>query len=293
MRRVYITMALTVVFLGLFFFLRAVFSGHLIVDPILIRIGNFGIRWYAVLIAFGIILAYLLGREEMKRERINEDHVVEALFYGVITGVVFARAYYVLFNLDYYLKNPKEIFMTWKGGMAIHGGIFAAFLVLYLYTKFKKNVSFTFLQGLDILFTYFPLAQAIGRWGNFFNYEAFGKPTDLPWKMFVPLSRRPIGYEKFSYFHPTFLYESLWDLMTFAILYTYIKRFRKNFGEVFALYLIIYSIGRYFIEGLRLDSLYLGTLRVAQLVSVVFIVFGILLFTHVRKKGRRAVFEAS
>ena len=293
MKKVYITLILAFLFVSLFFFLKAVFSGQMIVSPILLRIGNFGIRWYAVLIASGIIIAYLLGRQEMKRENINEDHVVEVMFYGVITGVVFARAYYVLFNLDYYLKNPKEIFMTWKGGMAIHGGIFAAFLVLYLYTKLKKNVSFTFLQGLDILFTYFPLAQAIGRWGNFFNYEAFGKPTDLPWKMFVPMNRRPMGYEGYSYFHPTFLYESLWDLMTFAILYTYLRKFRRNFGEAFALYLIIYSIGRYFIEGLRLDSLYLGNIRVAQLVSLVFIAFGIFLFIYFRRKGRRAVFEVS
>ncbi|MEJ5230416.1 MAG: prolipoprotein diacylglyceryl transferase family protein, partial [Pseudothermotoga sp.] len=128
-----------------------------------------------------------------------------------------------------------------------------------------------------------PLGQAIGRWGNFFNYEAFGGPTNLPWKMYVPLRFRPVGYLQYEYFHPTFLYESIWDLFIFFLLTRYMNKDRKNFGEVFALYFCLYSLGRICIERLRLDSLYLGNLRTAQLFSAIMIVVGFALFVQRRR----------
>lgn len=275
--------------LFLFFFLRPVFSGSIVLSPVIFRLGKLEVRWYGVLIASGIVLAYMVARTRIKAEKINEDQVIEGLFYGVIAGVVGARIYYVIFTWDYFSKNPWDIFKTWNGGLAIHGAIIAAIIVAFLYTRLKKNVTFGFLQILDIITMVFPLAQAIGRWGNFFNHEAFGKPTNLPWKMFVPAQNRPFAYRKFEYFHPTFLYESIWDLIVFAILFTYTRKYRKNFGETTALYMIFYSIGRFFIEGLRLDSLYLGPLRIAQVISIVFIALGILLFVYFRRKGPRAI----
>jgi len=149
-----------------------------------------------------------------------------------------------------------------------------------------KKSSFTFLQGFDIAALMLPLAQAIGRWGNFCNHEAYGKPTDLPWKMYIPPRFRMPGYEAFEFFHPTFLYESLWNIGIFVFLFWFYKNKRKNFGEILALYMIFYSIARFFIEGLRLDSLYWGEYRAAQITSVLLIIFGLLLFVLVRKYGK-------
>jgi len=279
--------------LFLFFFLKPVFSGQIILNSVIFKLGRLQIRWYGVLIASGIMIAYMVARTRIKAENINEDQVIEGLFYGVIAGVVGARLYYVVFNWDYFSRNPSDILKTWNGGLAIHGAVIAAMLVAFLYTRLKKNVTFGFFQILDIVLMVFPLAQSIGRWGNFFNYEAFGKPTNLPWKMFVPVQNRPPMYRNYEYFHPTFLYESIWDLIVFTILLVYTKKYRKNFGETSALYMILYSIGRFFVEGLRLDSLYMGSFRAAQVVSIIMIGLGILLFAYFRRKGSRAIPSSS
>ncbi|HIP92441.1 MAG TPA: prolipoprotein diacylglyceryl transferase, partial [Thermotoga sp.] len=227
-------------------------------------------------------LSYYIARKRAEKEGVNPEHLDEVLIYGIISGVVGARIYYVAFRWDYYSKNLSEIFKIWHGGLAIHGAIIAAILTTFLYTKIKKNVSFTFLQGLDLFTGVLPLGQAIGRWGNFFNYEAFGIPTDLPWKMFVPEKFRPIEFKDQNFFHPTFLYESLWNFFTFYILTVYYKKYRKRFGEITALYLILYSIGRFFIENLRVDSLMFGNYRIARIISLVFIAIGIILLIYLR-----------
>ncbi|MEJ5230510.1 MAG: prolipoprotein diacylglyceryl transferase, partial [Pseudothermotoga sp.] len=210
------------------------------------------------------------------------DQLDELIFYAVIFGIVGARLFYVIFNLRYYTKNPIEIFMVWHGGLAIQGAVLFAIVTCVVYARYRKGVSFTTFQVLDLGAAYLPLGQAIGRWGNFFNYEAFGGPTNLPWKMYVPLRFRPVGYLQYEYFHPTFLYESIWDLLIFFLLTRYMSKNRKNFGEVFALYLCFYSLGRICIERLRLDSLYLGNLRSAQLFSAIMIAVGFVLFVQRR-----------
>jgi phosphatidylglycerol:prolipoprotein diacylglycerol transferase len=270
----------------LFFFLRTVFAGDFIVSPIIFTVGPFEIRWYGVFIALGIVIAYLIGRKLAIREGIDEDHLIEVVFLGIIFGIIGARLYYVLFNLSYYLKNPLEIVKIWKGGLAIHGAIFFALLVGFIYVRLRKKANMKFFQMTDIFTAVLPFAQALGRWGNFMNYEAYGKPTELPWKMFVPLANRMPGYSQFEYFHPTFLYESLWDFMVFGVLIWFFMKGRKNYGEVTGLYMIIYSVGRFFIEGLRLDSLYIGELRTAQVVSAILIVTGLTIFIFARKKGQ-------
>jgi len=269
----------------LFWFLKQVFSGHIIVNGTLLKFGPFQIRWYGVLIVTGILLAYTIAKHRAMREGVKEDDLLGALFWGVVSGIVCARLYYVVFNWEYYSRHLDEIFKTWHGGLAIHGAILGAVLSTFLYTRFKKDVSFSFMQGLDLFTSVLPLAQALGRWGNFFNYEAYGTPTDLPWKMFVPPEYRMIGYERFEYFHPTFLYESLWDLLVFYLVFNYTRRYRKRFGETTALYFILYSLGRYFIEGLRLDSLYVGGIRTAQLMSILLMCLGIAMLLIFRKRG--------
>lgn len=289
MKKIVWASIIALIILFMFFFLRSVFSGEIILDPVLFHFGRLQIRWYGVLIASGILIAYLVARTRIKLENIDEDQVIEGLFYGVIAGVIGARLYYVAFNWDYFSENPADIFKIWYGGLAIHGAVIAAIIVAFLYTRLKKGVTFSFLQILDIALMVFPLAQAIGRWGNFFNHEAFGKPTNLPWKMYVPVQNRPPMYRDYEYFHPTFLYESIWDLIVFSILYIYTKKYRKKFGETAALYMILYSIGRFFIEGLRLDSLYIGNLRTAQVMSVIMISLGVLLFVYIKRKDSKSV----
>lgn len=241
------------------------------------------------MIVFGIILSYILVRRRLEIYKINPEELDEALFWGIIFGIIGARIYYVIFMWkDFYSKYPSEIFKIWHGGLAIHGAIIGAILATYLYTKLKKNCSFTFLQGLDLFTSVLPLGQALGRWGNFFNYEAYGRPTNLPWGMYVPLSNRMPGYEDFSKFHPTFLYESVIDFLIFLFLYRYDLK-KKSHGETTALYFILYSLNRYWIEALRTDSLYWGKIRVAQLISAVLMVFGISMFIYLRIKKAKEV----
>ncbi len=274
---------------ALFFFVRAVFRGDIIVNPVIIEnLGPFSIRWYGVFIAAAIITAYLIARAQTLREGVKEEYLIEGTFVGIIFGVIGARLYYVAFNFEFYRDDFFSIFKTWDGGLAIHGGFLVGLLVAFLYTTFRKKAGATFLQATDVLTLVFPLGQAIGRWGNFMNYEAYGNPTDLPWKMFVPPQYRMPGYSRSSYFHPTFLYESLANIAIFVFLFWYLRKKRKNYGEVTGLYMILYSIIRFIIEGLRLDSLYIGQteLRTARVVSVILLVVGTALVILSRNKGK-------
>ncbi|WP_041081440.1 prolipoprotein diacylglyceryl transferase [Thermotoga profunda] len=264
-------------------FLIQVFRGELILSSAILKFGRFELRYYSVLILFGIAISYYLARKSAKRENIILDQLDELIFYAVIFGILGARLFYVIFNWRYYQRNPIEILMLWHGGLAIQGAVVFAIVTFAFYTKLKKKISFSTFQILDLGAAYLPLGQAIGRWGNLFNYEAFGAPTNLPWKMYVPAKFRPFGYSQFEYFHPTFLYECLWDLFVFFILTQFMKKYRKNFGEVFSLYLCLYSLGRICIEKLRLDSLYLGNLRTAQLFSALMILIGFGLFLYRRR----------
>lgn len=283
----YLIFLLSVLFsyllLGIFLLPKA-FNGELYVSPILLRLGSIEIRWYGFLIAFSILLVTLIAENRAKKEGITQDDFYSAVIIGIIFGVIGARFYYVIFNLDYFLSNPSEIIMINHGGMAIHGGILGAILSVFIYTKYRKKTSLRFLQALDIFTFVLPLAQAIGRWGNFFNHEAYGSPTNLPWKMFVALQDRMPGYENSQYFHPTFLYESLGNSIIFLFLLYYINYKRKVKGEVTALYLILYSILRGFIEILRTDSLYFMGLKTNVLISIVLFFVGIIMFIFLRRK---------
>ena len=282
-RRKWILIATVGAFLiFLTWFLYMNFTGKMIVNPFIIRFGRFGIKWYSVLIASGILIDYIIAKKYFKKRGWKTEELDEALLFGVVLGIIFARAYYVIFQWDYFKNHPSEIYKTWHGGIAIHGGILGAILAVWLYTRKKR--SFNFFEGLDVASWLFPLAQGIGRWGNFFNHEAYGTPTNLPWKMFVPLAYRMPGYENYSYFHPTFLYESVWDISSFVLLSFYVKNCYKKPGEITALYLVLYSLGRIMVEGLRLDSLYLGHIRVAQLFSAIAMVIGGLWYLKIVKR---------
>jgi phosphatidylglycerol:prolipoprotein diacylglycerol transferase len=229
------------------------------------------IRWYGVLIATAMALGLYLASREAVRRGEPSDELLKAAEFALIGGLLGARLYYVLFNLDYYQREPWwRVFAVWEGGLAIHGGLIGGLLAGGAYVASRGLPLRTY---LDIAAPYLALGQAIGRWGNFFNEEAFGGPTALPWKLYISEAHRPPQFIDQPYFHPTFLYESLWDLGVFAVLVLGLRRrLEPAPGALFLAYLGLYSLGRLWIEGLRTDSLMLGSIRVAQLVSVIAIV---------------------
>ena len=245
--------------------------------PILFELGPLAIRWYGLLIALAVLLGVTLSQYLASRRRVNPDLVGDLAIWLVIAAIPCARIYYVLFQWQEYAQNPGDIIAIWKGGIAIHGAILGGILAALIFARLNKVSVW---QLIDLVVPSLALGQAIGRWGNFFNSEAFGKPTNLPWKLFIPPSNRPLEYLKYQYFHPTFLYESLWNILVFALLISLFFWGLKNFdrlkvGTLGLVYLIAYSSGRVWIEGLRTDSLMLGPLRIAQIVSLVAIAFGI------------------
>ena len=257
----------------------------------LINLGFISIKWYGLLIAISVLLGLNLSKKLARSRGIDPNLISEILPSLVLSSIIGARVYYVIFEyhqfsgdkffttikiLNIYLNIPSFL-AIWEGGIAIHGALLGGFLSIYLFCKSKKIPLKIF---LDLLMPSVILGQAIGRWGNFFNNEAFGIPTNLPWKLFIPLSNRPNIFANSQYFHPTFLYESLWNLIIFTILiYIFNKQSKDNSitpGLITSLYLVTYSFGRFWIEGLRIDSLCLGGfppyceggLRVAQFISI-------------------------
>ncbi|BAZ00756.1 prolipoprotein diacylglyceryl transferase [Tolypothrix tenuis PCC 7101] len=245
--------------------------------PILWRIGPITIRWYGLLIATAVLIGVSLSQYLAKRRNVNPDLLSDLSIWLVIGAIPAARLYYVLFQWPEYAQHPDRIIAIWQGGIAIHGAILGGLVAALIFAKLKQV---SFWQLADLVAPSLILGQAIGRWGNFFNSEAFGDPTNLPWKLYIPPDRRPPELVNFEYFHPTFLYESLWDLMVFALLLTLFFRSlqgkpRLKIGTLFLTYLASYSLGRLWIEGFRTDSLMLGPLRMAQVVSLIGIIVGL------------------
>jgi len=232
-----------------------------------IKIGPLAIRWYGLLIAAAVLIGTMLAQREAVRRREDPDRLLDLVVFAVLAGLVGARLYYVAFNWGEYRVNPLKVLAVWEGGLAIHGGLIAGGLAILLYGRAK---ALPILVYLDILAPSVALGQAIGRWGNFFNQEAFGTPTDLPWKLYIAPYHRPPDLAKFDFFHPTFLYESLWNLGVFAVLHFGLRRrLEDRPGALILCYFAFYSVGRYVVEGFRIDSLMLGSLRAAQVMSAV------------------------
>lgn len=241
------------------------------------QIGPLSVRWYGIIISLGMALGIYLAYREVKREHQNPDHLLNMLLLLIPSAIIGARLYYVIFQWDFYASNPGKIFAIWEGGLAIHGGVIAGILVVVLYCYFKK---LDFFRWADMLAPSLILGQAIGRWGNFANHEAFGPIIeDGSFWSWVPLQ----VYADGAYHHPTFLYESLCDLAIFIFLFILIRK-QHRAGTIFAWYLILYSIARFFIEGLRMDSLMIGGLRTAQIVSLICIATGIVILYCIRKR---------
>ena len=233
---------------------------------IAVQVGPAAVRWYGVLMATAMALGLWLAHRDARRRGLDPDRLLKAAELALLGGLIGARLYYVAFNLDYYSQFPGKIFAIWEGGLAIHGGVLGGILVGGVYA-WRRRLPLR--QYLDVAAPSLALGQAIGRWGNFFNEEAFGRPTDLPWKLYISPPHRPPPFAQAEFFHPTFLYESGWDFVVFALLVFALRdRFVRAPGALFLAYVGLYSLGRLFTEGLRTDPLMLGSLRVAQLVSL-------------------------
>ncbi len=251
-----------------------------------ISIGNLNIYWYSVTMLLAILIGYFIALKEAKKQN-QKTYFENLMFYLIVFGILGARLYYVIFEFDNYKYDLISILKIWEGGIAIYGAIIAGFLVI-VYESKKHNKSI--IQTTDILAPSLIIGQAIGRWGNFFNQEAHGIEVSLSFLQKLKLPNFIIEgmYINGTYYHPTFLYESIWCILGFIILLIIRKISKRKKGFVTFTYLIWYGIGRFFIEGLRTDSLYIGNIRVSQLVSIVLIIVGIIgIIINIKKEVKK------
>lgn len=245
------------------------------INPVAFSLGPITVRWYGLLIATAMLIAAIGGCKMMRKAGINEDDFLTIFMVTIVAAILGARVYYVIFELPYYIQHPDEIIAIWHGGLAVHGGLLAGVTSIYLGCRHYK---ISFWQFTDIMAPFMILGQAIGRWGNFFNQEAYGyevDPATVPWAMWIDGAYR----------HPTFLYESCWDLLVFFVLLWLIRQAWVRRGEIALSYLMLYSVGRVVVEGFRTDSLMLGPLRMAQVMSLVLFTGALLILLYRRKTG--------
>ena len=249
------------------------------INPVAFSVGGFNIYWYGIIIGAGFMLALAFALRVLKNFGIKTDAFIDCVIAGFIFGIIGARLYYVIFRWEYYSQNPSEILAIHNGGLAIYGGVIGGLTAGCIMAKIKKVPVYAI---LDVAVTGFLIGQGIGRWGNFVNQEAFGTQTDLPWRM-VSENTNGVGV------HPCFLYESVWCLLGFVLLYLFSRKYRKYDGQIFLLYLVWYGFERMLVEGLRTDSLYIFNLRVSQILAGLTMIIGIVLLIVFRKCTSKAV----
>ena len=254
------------------------------IDPIAIALGPLQVHWYGVIIGLAIILALYIAVRETEKRGLDKDVFMDLMLWAIPIAILSARLYYVIFEWNYYSQNPGEIIAIWNGGLAIHGALIGGVITAIVFTK-KKQVSFW--QLVDIAAPSIILGQAIGRWGNFINQEAHGGEVTRAFLENLQLPEFIINqmYINGAYYHPTFLYESIWNFIGFILLIL-LRRVNLRRGEMFLSYVIWYSVGRFFIEGMRTDSLMLTeSLRMAQTISAVLIIAAVVVLLYRRAKG--------
>ncbi|WP_445488059.1 prolipoprotein diacylglyceryl transferase [Niallia sp. 03133] len=253
------------------------------IDPIAFSLGGIDVRWYGVIIGTGLILALILAIREGNRRGLDKDDFPDLMLWAIPIAIISARIYYVIFEWDYYSSHLSDIPKIWHGGIAIHGALIGSIITTYIFTK-NKNISFW--KMADIAAPSIILGQAIGRWGNFINQEAHGREVSRAFLESLHLPEFIINqmYIDGVYYHPTFLYESLWNIIGFILLLL-LRKVNLRSGEIFLSYIIWYSIGRFFIEGMRTDSLMIGNFRMAQLISLALVAFAVIAIAYRRKSG--------
>lgn len=265
------------------------------INPVAFNLFGLEVKWYGVIIVTGMMLAVWLASREAVRVGLKEDDIIDFMFWGLPLSLLGARAYYVAFEWQYYSQNPAEILAIRNGGLAIYGGLLAGGIVMYFFTR-SRYISFW--KFLDIAAPSVIIAQAIGRWGNFMNQEAYGGPTTRHFLESLHLPDFIITNMQIEgvYHHPTFLYESSWNLIGFILLLA--LRHKHNFfkeGEIVLSYVMWYSLGRFFIEGMRTDSLWAfsGAIRISQLLSVILFISSLGLFIYRRIKVNPPYYDRS
>ncbi|MEY8498745.1 prolipoprotein diacylglyceryl transferase [Enterococcus avium] len=261
------------------------------VDCVAFKLFELPIYWYAIIITIAIIMALWLSIREALRVGLKEDDMVFFLFWALPIGIIGARFYYILFNINLFLTDPIQVFNIRNGGLAIYGGLIASVIVLIVYTRHYSIDTWLF---LDVIAPNVMLAQSIGRWGNFMNHEAYGAETSHLFLKSLYLPNFIINnmYINDKYRHPTFFYESIWTLLGVILIVFCRKKYPFKRGEIFLIYLIWYSFGRFFIEKFRMDSLYLiGEIRVSQLLSALFFFLGTFLFYYRHKHLHIELYE--
>lgn len=235
-------------------------------------IGSIDIHWYGIVMSISILLGLLviIFLKKHYYKEISTDSICDLSFVLIIWGILSARLYYVILDYKYFLHHPFEIFAIWNGGISIQGAIIGGIFAGLIYAK-QNNINF--LRYADLFSFGLVTGQIFGRWGNFFNSEAFGLPSNLPWKLYIPYKSRPLEYKTEEFFHPTFLYESILSIFIFIILYLILTKFSKRKdGLIFYMYIILYSIARIIVESIRTDSiLTINNIHIAQIVAVIFI----------------------
>ena len=254
-------------------------------NPILFKLGPIEIYWYSIMILLAILIGGMGLFKNSKKEGYDKEFVTDLIFYSIIFGILGARIYYIIFNLGYYLHNPLEIVAIWNGGLAIHGGIIGGLItIVYMCKKHKKSI----LKTTDLVAPSLILAQAIGRWGNFFNGEAHGPEVTKNVLQNLHIPRFVINGMNIDgkYYHPTFFYESVWNFLGFILLGVLKRNLKLKKGQLTGVYFMWYSFARFFIEGLRTDSLMFLNLKVARIISVLLFLLGTYLVFHKKKDTR-------
>lgn len=261
--------AAAIVIVVVFLFVRPAFLGERQLSPVIFQIGPVALRWYGLLIAGSFIPGFYLLSGEARRKGIDPDALYDFVLIAAVFGFVGARLAYVIQNLDIYLTDPIRIFTVWEGGLSMHGVLAGGMLAIALYAR---KLQAPFLTLADVVAPAVPLGQAIGRWGNFFNQELFGYPTDVPWKMYIAPEYRPLEWAHSEFFHPVFLYESIWNAAVFVFLLWYRRQPAAREGDLLFLYLTSYSLGRFWVEFFRIGTPVVAGLTLAQLVSLLIVV---------------------
>ena len=242
--------------------------------PVLLDLGPVSIGWFGAVFAVAVGVGLFVACRAARRAGLSAEEMLHGGELAALGAIVGARLYYVVFTWEQYAVAPWKILAVWEGGLALHGGLLGGVLVALAYGAWKGLLIPAY---LDAAAPGLALGQAIGRWGNFFNEEAFGTPTALPWRLYVSPPQRPLRFAADDFFHPAFLYESLWDVVVALTLILVLRRrLARAPGALFLAYLGLYSLGRLWVEGIRVDPLMLGPLRVSQLVSLMTIAFAVL-----------------
>lgn len=260
---------LAALLIGLIIILSHIFRGSIIL-PQVFHVGSISLRFYGLIMALAIAGAYVTVRRRQVVFKLSYQEAENLIFWTIFSGFIGARLYHVMSSFGYYVQNPADIFKFWHGGLSIYGAVGAGLLAIIFFSR-AKHLKFNALNILDWLTPGVIVGQIIGRFGNLFNYEAYGYPTSLPWGMYVPAEFRPASYVSNTHFHPWFLYEILLNVLILFTILLWEKRQKLPSGSLFTLYLLMYNIGRFFLENIRIDSTWIGHFRLNSIISLLLV----------------------